>query len=143
VKIYLATSGSYSAYEVHQAFKNEEDAKAYIDGMYEGQVEEYELWDGPVKKRKHWYLVWTSKEVDRSADGRTGAVRSIESEANVWSTDDDDIGGPVKIKVAWFVQAYYDGPIDRLEIAGPSEEAVLKVFSEQRAQYLAQKEGIA
>jgi hypothetical protein len=142
MKIYLATSGCYSDYSVHQAFKNEEDAEAYIDGMYDGHVEEYELWDDPVKKRKHWYLEWQSfKRVFSRVNGGL-ETRDVEPEPLISSWTEDAVG-VLKLRVVWETMEFGGRTLDRLTVHGPSEEAVLKVFSEQRAQYLARKEGIS
>ena len=149
MKIYVVTSGEYSSYSYGPVFMHEEHAKAYVDskgsrgGWNNYDYEEEELIEVPVTQRTRWHLRWPSKmPVFESADGHLSTlVRYEEPEPHIYSSVEDDLN-ELKVSVEWWHEMAFDGR-DVLSIQGPSEEAVLKVFSEQRAIYLARKEGIS
>lgn len=144
MKVYIVTTGSYSSYGISQVFQNKADAEQYaatFSGSSDAEVEEYELREGPVKKRARWHLQWYSC-LPAFLDLGVRKIRYEVPEPRVWSYDEDDLGEQIKISVTWVHEKSY-GDRDVLSINGPSEEAVRKVFSEQRAQYLARKEDIS
>jgi len=121
VKVYLATSGEYSDYRVRHAFTREEDAEAYKLG---DDVLELEVHDGPVEVR-YWYdLDWRADWGDRKAiSGVQVANPHMDSELRDFDRDERN------------VQHTWSGR--HLNVQGWDKQAVLKVYSEQRAKYLA------
>jgi len=127
VKIYLATAGEYSDYRVCHAFTRREDAEAYPLG---DDVLELDVHDGPVEVR-YWYdLDWRADWGDRKSDGFRLANPHIDSERR------DFDGNERHVEHTW------SGGI-HLNVQGWDRQAVLKVYSEQQAQYLARREGVS
>jgi hypothetical protein len=118
--VYLATAGEYSDYRVKAAFTRREDAEAFPLG---DDVLEMELHDGPAEVRQWHELHWNVK----SADGR----------GNPWTySEPREFDGDEKHAEHF----WHNGG---LRVGGRDLSLVKKVYSEQRAQYLAGKEGIA
>jgi hypothetical protein len=125
--VYLATAGEYSDFRVLHAFANREDAESYKLG---GDVLELEVRDGPVEVR-YWYdLDWRANWPDEKViSGFRIANPNVDSELR-------DFDGNER-----HVQHTWSGP--NLNVQGWDKALVRKVYGEQRAQYLARKEGIS
>ena len=141
----MTTSGEYSDYCITNVFRNKEDAEAYAGThgeSYETGVEEYELREGPVERRAWHSLYWHPHRADEGPQpGRMG---------NPWEyaeTRDFD-GDPRRVEHNWsssrgITQDDQIIGIRLLRVQGWDRARVLKVYSEQRAQELARREGIA
>lgn len=133
MKVYLATSGEYSDYRVRHVFAREEDAEAYALG---DGVEEFEVREWPVEVRAWHELTWHPSQPDRERSHPQGGNPQIHS-AGLRDFDGDERHAehtwsfPQTPTLAW------------LRVGGWDLGRVKKVYSEQRAQYLARKEGIA
>lgn len=128
MKVYLATSGEYSDYGVCHAFARREDAMSYALG---DDVLELEIHEGPIEVRAWHSMEWRPYLPDREAD--THHV------ANPWrGTENRDFDGrPKHAGHRWEVDHLGH---DRLIVQGWDLERVRKVYSEQRAQYIARKD---
>lgn len=126
-KVYLATAGEYSDYRVSHAFTSRELAESYKLG---DDVLEMEVHDGPVEVR-YWYdLDWRADWGDRRAVmGVSVANPHIDSEQR------DFDGNEKHVEHTWTGRY--------LNVQGRDKQAVLKVYSEQRAQYLAKQAGVS
>lgn len=122
--IYLATAGEYSDFRVVAAFTREEDARAY---ELADDVDEYVLHDGPIEVRPWWQIGWNADIDDREEDGWHAANPSESFEQR------DFNGKPKWVQHAWHSR----NGRDRLFVEGWDKERVRKVYSEQRAQYIA------
>lgn len=127
--VYLATAGEYSDFRVLHAFARREDAESYKLGE---DVRELEVREGPVEVRTWHVLYWRGD--------RPGWRASIQSD------DLRDFDGNEKhVQHRWgraHMQA--EGSADaHLQVEGWDLTLVKKVYSEQRAQYLARQEGIS
>jgi len=128
VKVYLATSGEYSDYRVVHVFTREEDARSY---ELADDVEEYELREGPVLTGVWHVLQWQPRLPDRPGD----SLRL----ANPYEyTERHDLDGQPSR-----VQHRILEPSGLLVVEGWDLNGVRKVYSEQRVQILARREGIA
>ena len=129
-KVYLATSGEYSDYRVQHVFARREDAEAYE--LATG-VEEYELQGGPVEVRVWHILWWNAEQPDAERDGsRLG---------NPWElTDSRDFDGNPRRAAHDWGRRFGERV---LRVQGWDRERVLKVYSEQRAQYIARQQGVS
>ena len=131
--VYLATSGAYSDYEVRHAFAKREDAESYKLG--DNEVLELEVHDGPVEVRTWYALTWRTDWPEREATAHASANPHV-------GYGPRDFDGNEK-----HAEHYWSGPparvTDILDVQGWDLALVKKVYSEQRAQYLARKEGIA
>jgi hypothetical protein len=123
VKVFLATAGEYSDYRVKAAFARREDAEAYQLG---DDVLELEVHEGPAEVRR-WYQLYWRADLPESA-----------SQANPYVYDGDlrDFDGDEK-------HAEHRWAKERLTVEGWDLALVKKVYSEQRAQYLARQESIS
>lgn len=142
MKVYVTTAGSYSDYRITNVFRNPEDADAYVrDHDSDGGVEEYELREKPVERRAWHSLYWNA--------GRPDAGRSPGRMSNPWESDEprDYDDNPRHVEHHWHTQRAVseDGPFDMrvLRVEGWDRDRVLKVYSEQRAQELARREGVS
>jgi hypothetical protein len=126
--IYLATAGEYSDFRVCHAFTRREDAESYKLG---DDVTEMELHDGPVGVR-YWYeLEWDARKPDDAEGGHGGFGANPYISSELRDFDGDDRRAGHKWSGAW------------LNVQGWDRDLVRKVYSEQRAQYLARKEGVS
>jgi len=132
VKVYLATSGEYSDYGVCHAFSRREDAEAYPLG---DDVLELEVHDGPVEVRFWYEMSWVPRWPDRESDGLTAANPYISSEQRDFDGDERHV------RHEWDGPHAANGPW--LTVQGWDKQVVLKVYGEQRAQYLARQEGVS
>lgn len=125
MKVYLATSGEYSDYCVKQVFARREDAEAYDLG---DAVEEFEVQEGPVETRIEYRLYWNTRIEDREASATAGA--------NPWIAKErlDFDGQPRRVEHQWNHHAQYGST---LTVKGWDLDRIRKVYSEQRAQYIA------
>jgi hypothetical protein len=127
VKIYLATAGEYSDYRICHAFSKREDAEGYKLG---DDVLELDVHDGPVDVRFWYDLDWRADWGDRHAVmGVQVANPHIDSELR------DFDGNERHVEHTWSGRA--------LNVQGWDRQLVKKVYSEQRAQYLARQEGVS
>jgi hypothetical protein len=126
--IYLATAGEYSDYRVQHAFTSREDAESYKLG---DDVKEMEVHDGPVEVR-YWYdLDWDARKPDTAGGhGGFGANPGI-SEGEMRDFDGNERRAEHTWSGSW------------LNVQGWDRDLMLKVYSEQRAQYLARQEGVS
>jgi hypothetical protein len=131
VKVYLATSGSYSDFCVRGVFARGENARAYA---LADDVEEYEVRDGPAEVRTWHVLHWNPALPDRPGDGLAMANP-------VDSGELCDFNGSEKLAEHRWDD--WPPPCGRLVVQGWDLKRVRKVYSEQRAQYLARQEGIS
>jgi hypothetical protein len=92
-------------------------------------VEEYELTEGPADVRPRYILQWIPAIPDRKTSGT-----ALEN-PYVHSYDQDFDSGVRPIFHHWYESAQ-PGPPPRLLVEGWDRERVMKVYSEQRAQYL-------
>lgn len=127
MKVWLATSGEYSDFNVVHAFAREEDARAYELG---DDVMEFELHDGPIEVRTWYSLVWDADRPDRPGDG----MRLPNPDTSTARRDFD--GHPRRAEHRWGDNRYGR----RLLVEGWDLERVHKVYSEQRAQYIARQD---
>jgi hypothetical protein len=126
--VYLATSGEYSDYRVQHVFAKRGDAEAYALG---DDVKELEVRDGPVEVRTWHMLMWHAERPDREADNLATA-----NPAQFSSLKDFD-GDPRNVTHAWYGPPERTGPV--LHVEGWDLRRIRKVYSEQRAQFLARK----
>lgn len=129
MKVYLATSGEYSDYGVCHVFAREEDAASYQGA---DRVEEFEVRDGPVEMRPRHTLIWNPDLGDREATSLALANPYVSSWPEDFTGHERDVShawkGPPEF-------AMIGGPV--LTVSGWDLARVRKVYSEQRAQYLA------
>lgn len=133
MKVYIATSGSYSDYRIEHVFRREEDASTYADALSEGGWDGYEVLEGPVERRTWYQLTWWPHLAGFVANPHT-------------FHHTEDFIPTRQLTHTWSKNfSYKDGvnlpPV--LKVEGWSEQDVLKVYSEQRAMYLAAQEGIS
>lgn len=127
--VYLATAGEYSSFRVLHVFAREEDAKSYKLG---DDVYEFEVRSGPVEVRTWYKLTWRG---DRGPDWKP----RIEAD----ELRDFD-GNEKHVEHRWsraHMQEIKGNA--HLTVEGWDLALVKKVYSEQRAQYLARQEGIS
>jgi hypothetical protein len=121
--VYLATAGEYSDYRVRHAFARREDAEAYPLG---DDVLELEVHDGPVDVRRWHTLNWRAGLPEQQGNPTTWAqMRDFDASAG-------------RAEHRWFTVM----GVENLNVEGWDLALVKKVYSEQRAQYLARQEGI-
>jgi hypothetical protein len=137
VKVYLATAGEYSDYRVLHAFARREDADAYKLG---DDVKELEIHDGPVKVRRWHQLTWRADRGDRMGENGLGLPNP-----HIYGGEERDFDGDGKHVEHRWSKAYMQEVEGNahLTVGGWDLALVKKVYSEQRAQYLARKEGIS
>jgi hypothetical protein len=129
-KVYLVTSGEYSDYCVLKAFAREEDAWAYPFG---DDVEEFELHAGPVEVRTWHTIRWWP-------DPPSGpGYRGDEPNPYEHREQRDFDGNPNHARHEWTTPPNPYNP-RALIVQGWELERVRKVYSEQRAQYLARQD---
>lgn len=118
VKVYLATTGEYSDYRVVRVFANRADAEAY---PIADDIEEYELTEGPVDVRPWHEITWRLN--DREPE-QTHELRDFDGHPN---------------NCIHRLCSSYGRP-HALTVEGWDLTRVQKVFSEQRAQYVAMQD---
>lgn len=129
--VYLATAGEYSDFRVVHAFARREDAESYKLG---DEVMELEVREGPVEVRYWHELRWEPHLGDRAAQWPAAANPRVDPELR------DFDGNEKHVEHRWPGTA----PRRTLLIVGGWDLALVKkVYGEQRAQYLARKEGIS
>ena len=137
MKVYVTSAGEYSDYRITNVFRNREDAEAYVrDHGDESAVEEYELREGPVERRNWYTYYWNADQPDHGRDGiRMGNPWEYGPDAR------DFDGDPRHVRHHWTRPPA--GHANVLRIEGWDRDRVLKVYSEQRAQELARREGVS
>jgi hypothetical protein len=123
VKVYIATSGQYSDFRIQHVFANREDAEEYGGA---DDVTEYEVQEGPVPRRCWYTILWTPAVPDREGDGLFMANPHERGEAR-------DFTGGDQASHHWTMRQNETV----LCVQGWDLDRVHKVYSEQRAQYLA------
>lgn len=127
MKVFVATSGEYSDFRIQHIFANREDAEAY-EGA--DDVIEYEVLEAPVERRPWHEIIWSPKIPDRPGDGFAMANPHYAA----WPRD--YTGDPGYATHHWASR--------RQEVVlcvqGWNPDRVHKVYSEQRAKYLASQE---
>lgn len=126
MKVYLATSGEYSDYRVLHAFARREDAEAY---PLADDVEEYELHEGPVEVRTRHTVHWYPEGQGWGVPGQN---------PNFFGASYDFDGRPNHVEHTWHTTPGTGNVW--LVVEGWELERVQKVYSEQRAQYIARKD---
>lgn len=129
MKVYLATAGEYSDYGVVHVFARREDAEAY---SLADDVEEFEVREGPIEVRTWHFLMWEPAIPDRPAS-TTAAANPLEH-----SDERDYDGRPKHVEHRWDERRPYGRT--SLTVQGWDLERVRKVYSEQRAQYIARQD---
>jgi putative lipase involved disintegration of autophagic bodies len=129
MKVYLATSGEYSDYGVRRVFARYEDAEAY---ELADNVEEYELTEGPMEVRTWHHLLWWPDLPDREQTSSAAANPSFSTERR------DFDGHPDNVVHQWHIGPHHLPA--RLGISGWDLDRIRKVYSEQRAQYIARQD---
>jgi hypothetical protein len=124
VKVYLATSGEYSDYRVCHVFTRREDAEAYELGE---DVVEFQLHDGPVEVRVWHIMYWNPGQPDH--EGKPGYQLP---NPHYFEDRRDYDGDPRHVEHHWV------GATPQFQVGGWDLDRVRKVYSEQRAQKLAQ-----
>jgi len=127
MKVYLATAGEYSDYRVVRVFARKEDAEAY---ELANDVEEYELTEGPIEVRRWHTLGWCPWIPDREATGMAAANPFWGNEMR----DYDD--QPRNVIHKWQDDRFGR----RLAVEGWDLDRIRKVYSEQRAQFIARQD---
>lgn len=123
MKVYIATSGEYSDFRIKHVFASYDHAHAYRGA---DDVTEYEVLEEPVDQH-YWYTVlWTATIPDREGDGLYMSNPHERGEPR------DFIGGE-QTSHHWTTRNHEAVLI----VQGWDLERVHKVFSEQRAQYMA------
>lgn len=132
MKVYLATAGEYSDYRVCCAFSKREDAESYPLG---DDVLELEVHDGPVEVRRWYWLWWFADQPDRKRGNGLISSNPVIHDDGLRDFD----GDPRHAEHRW------DHSLNRnvLTVEGWDKQLVMKVYSEQRAQYLARREGVS
>jgi hypothetical protein len=128
MKVYLATSGEYSDFRVQQVFARREDAEAYD---LSDDVQEFELCEGPVETRIEYRLYWDPRIGDREATAMAQANPFVATER----VDFD--GQPDRVEHQWNHHARHGS---NLVIKGWDLDRIHKVYSEQRAQFIARQD---
>lgn len=125
MKVYIATSGEYSDFRIRHVFAKRRDAESYQGA---DDVTEYEVQEGPVEQRPWYTVFWTATAPDRPSDGMWL------SNPNEYATPRDYTGGDAASH-HWATR----GRETVLVVQGWDLQRVHKVYSEQRAQYLARQ----
>ena len=134
MKVYLATHGSYSDFEVRAVFKREADAEAYELG---DSVEEFDLLEGPKEVRTWHRLSWRPDmpEPAYETDGYySGPGRVPNPHEDPYGVRQDYDGHPNRIEHRW--QRWGGQGSGQLEVCGWDVERIRKVFGELRAEWL-------
>lgn len=135
MKVYLATRGEYSDYQVCHAFARREDAESYK--LADNDVLELELHDGPVEVRRWYQLTWR-------ADRPDGDGMALGNPYTYAGEERDFDGNEKHVEHRWSKAHMQEIEGNaHLQVGGWDLALVKKVYSEQRAQYLARREGIA
>jgi hypothetical protein len=140
MKVYLATSGSYSDYRVRGVFAREEDAEAY---ELADDVEEFDLKEGPQEVRSWHTLRWEPHRpepdyvVNFSWSPPEGSRIPNPSEGDRPERRDYD-GHPNRVEHRW-VGYPGSGTYGALVVGGWEIERIRKVFGELRAEWLNNK----
>ncbi|WP_141576153.1 hypothetical protein [Actinomadura sp. WMMA1423] len=116
MKVWIATSGSYSDYRIEAVFTRPEDARDFELGE---DFEEYEVHDGPLEVRDWWTLWWHPQ-------GQHGPDPVVTSDRRTFD------GHPNYARHEWGKTGRH---VPFLRVEGWDRERVMKVFSEQRAQW--------
>ncbi|KAB8186895.1 hypothetical protein FH608_046240 [Nonomuraea phyllanthi] len=138
MKVYLATSGAYSDYEIDHVFARREDAEAY---ELADRVEEFELHEGPVETRVWYSLTWWPDEPDgdhevpMSGHGhRPDYMLTLTNPRPIEGRRRDFDARPNHVEHRW-MGGYAKGKAS-LTVEGWDAERVLKVYGERRAEWL-------
>ncbi|MGS2645871.1 hypothetical protein [Streptosporangium sp. G12] len=127
MKVYLATYGAYSDFEVVRVFARREDAEAY---ELSDDVEEFEVEEGPVETRLWHTIRWFSNEPDGEHQQtiHTGRTFTLMNPRHEHSGRRDYDGRPRHVEHRWDSES--------LTVGGWDIERVRKVYGELRAEWL-------
>ena len=132
MKVYVATSGEYSDFRIEHVFARQEDAESSAGA---DSVTEFEVREEPVEMRSWHTLTWNPGLGDCE---RTSFALENPYEQS-WLKDFD--GRPEYAVHHWAGPPERTGPV--LQIEGWDPRRVRKVYSEQRARYLAGMQTLA
>jgi hypothetical protein len=135
VKVYLATSGEYSDYCVRKVFLREEDADAY---PLADCTEEFELHEGPVDVRSWITLTWRPERADATERQLAAADQNPAVTGEPRDFDGNERNCSHSWGTAWHSASRTRVPI--LDVQGWDLDRVRKVYSEQRAQFIANRD---
>lgn len=137
MKVYLASSGSYSDYRVLGIFAREEDAEAY---ELSEDVEEYEVHEGPQEVRAWRKLNWypDQPEPEYETNWSWGPCKTPNPYEDTHPERRDYDGRPNRVEHRWTRYRGERGS-GHLEVCGWDIERIRKVFGELRAQWLSNK----
>lgn len=139
MKVYLATSGSYSDYTIDHVFLKREDAEAY---ELSDDVEEFDLHEGPVKTRIQYSLAWWPDEPDGDHEvpvsgwgTRPDYTITLTNPRPMDAHRRDFDGRPNHVEHRWHPGVHTNGR-SSLIVQGWDLERVHKVYGELRAAWL-------
>jgi hypothetical protein len=121
-KVYVATEGAYSDFSIVGVFLNEEDARAC---PLADDYEEFILNDGPMDLRYYYTATY---------HGRYGRARQVDMRDELREYDGED--------EVHFLKSEWAGP-PTFRARGWDQLKVLKIVSDARAAYLAERDGVA
>lgn len=134
MKVYVATSGSYSDYGIDHVFARKEDAEAYASSSDEGSVREFHVSTAPVERRAYYRLGWRAYDDDGPDnpwefvfEGEDYPADATDRPASRWVRGN---AGPHR-------------PMHTLMVEGWDREAVRKAYQDKRAEYEAREQGIS
>jgi len=134
MKVYLATSGSYSSYRVHGVYARREDAEAY---EFSDNVDERELLESPQEVRSWHRLFWypDNPEGEYEREGYFMGPYTTRNPDEMMPDRRDYDGCWDRVEHRW-KGGYGDRGSGVLEVQGWDIERVRKVFGELRAEWL-------
>lgn len=127
MKVYVATRGQFNIQRIQHIFANREDAEAYAGA---DEVTEWDVMDHPIEQDQWHEIIWSAHIGDREAD----STHMANPYQTAWPKDYISEGGYVTHH--WASR----GTEVVLCVQGWELDGVLKVYSEQRAKYLAGQE---
>lgn len=127
MKVYLATTGSYSSYRIAGVFARREDAETY---ELADDVEEYELRQGPADVRDRVRLFWSTWQPDAERCTELGQRFAI---GNPWTDTRraDFADHPARPVVEW--RQHHSGLV--LEVHAWTEAEARQVYGDERAMH--------
>lgn len=132
MKVYLATSGEYSDYTVRKVFLREEDADAYD---LADSTTEFEVHEGPVDVRSWHTLTWRTELADATDRQIAAYDQNPATCSSMRDFDGNERNCSHSWSTAWDSATRTRVPI--LYVQGWDLDRVRKVYSEQRAQFIA------
>jgi hypothetical protein len=131
-KVYIVTHGDYSDYRIDGVFSTKERANEFIRTRVRyGDIEEWDVdaFDELIRSGLYRYIVWFDE--DGNADLPP-----------ICRPDESDLAQPEVTEVNDSMR-YRPSPLRlRVDVWARDDEHAIKVASEKRAQYLAERAGI-